>query len=367
MEYARLGLGPWAGYTIGWLYWYFWIGVVAFEAVVAGDVLAAWMPGVPAWLLATIATAVLTATNLISLRSFGEVEFWLASIKVATIIVFLIVGTLFVLGMWPNAAFAVPNLWQHDGFMPKGPWAIVAGVAVVIFSYFGTEIATMAGAESDDPARGIARATKSVVWRIMAFYVGGVFLLVMITPWNQLPEKPGPFAHAFGLFGLPGADTVMNVVVLTAAISVLNSGIYSASRMLTALSGKHFAPRALGRRSPKTHVPTLAVLATAVAVLVIVTINYALPEGAFSFIMNSAGAVALFVYAFIALTQLALRNRMTPEQSAGLKLKMWLHPWLAILVIVLVLGVVGVMMFLTDDSRQQVFLSLGCFAVLLVV
>ncbi|CAG7844923.1 GABA permease [Pseudoclavibacter triregionum] len=367
MEYARIGPGPWAGYSIGWLSWYFWVGVIAFEAVVAGDVLHGWLPDAAAWLLAAISLLVLAATNLISLRSFGETEFWLASIKVATIIVFLIVGALFVLGLWPNATFAVPNLWQQEGgFMPNGIQAVIAGVAVVIFSYFGTEIATMAGAESDDPARGIKRATNSVIWRIMLFYVGGVTLLVMMIPWATSSKTPGPFVQAFEMFGIPYAGLVIQIVVLTAAISVLNSGIYSASRMPMALSHKSFAPKALGRRSGHG-VPTWAVLVTSVVVLAIVAINYALPKGAFDFIMNSAGAVALFVYAFIAVTQMVLRNRMPKSVQDKLQLRMWLHPWGAILVMAMVAGVVVVMLVLSDDSRQQVLLSLGCFALLLVL
>lgn len=365
MEYARIGLGPWAGYSIGWLYWYYWVGVLAFEAVVAGKILGGWMPAVPQPVFAVIALAILAATNLISLRSFGETEFWLASIKVAAIIVFLLVGTLFVLGIWPNAHGSVSNLWDA-GFAPHGGWAILSGVAVVIFSYFGTEIATMAGAESDNPSEGILKATRSVIWRIMLFYVGGVTLLVMITRWDQYGPDTKPFAHAFDLFGLPGAAEVMNAVVLTAAISVLNSGLYSGSRMLASLSHKGFAPAAVGRKNGNG-VPALGVIATSVVVLAIIAVNYVMPAGVFDFIMNSAGAIALLVYLFIAWTQLKLRGRMTPDQVANLKIRMWLHPWLAILTIALVVGVIAVMLLAGEASLQQVLMSLGCFLLVLVL
>lgn len=157
MEYARVGLGDWAGYFVGWLYWYFWVGVIAFEAVVGGSLLAGWFPAMPVWLGSVILLLIFTATNLISVRSFGEVEFWLASVKVAVIVAFLAVGTLFAFGLWPGADFSIPNLWQHGGFAPQGGWAVISGVAVVIFSYFGTEIAVMAAAESEDPPRASAR------------------------------------------------------------------------------------------------------------------------------------------------------------------------------------------------------------------
>ncbi|MER6875978.1 amino acid permease, partial [Amycolatopsis sp. NPDC000673] len=187
MEYARVGLGEWAGYLVGWLYWYYWIGVIAFEAVVGGSVLGGWFPDVPQWVFSVVLLLFFTTTNLVSARSFGEVEYWLASIKVAAIIVFLAVGTLFAFGLWPKASFSIPNLWQHGGFAPNGWWPILSGVAIVIFSYFGTEIAVMAAAESEDPAKGVRQAVSTVIWRILLFFVGGVLLIVTIVPWNQLP------------------------------------------------------------------------------------------------------------------------------------------------------------------------------------
>ena len=207
MEYARVGLGDWAGYFVGWLYWYFWVGVIAFEAVVGGSLLAGWFPAMPVWLGSVILLLIFTGTNLISVRLFGEVEFWLASVKVAVIVAFLVVGTLFAFGLWPGADFSIPNLWQHGGFAPQGGWAVISGVAVVIFSYFGTEIAVMAAAESEDPAKGIRQATVTVVWRILIFFVGSILLIVTIVPWNQLPDpdEQAPFVYVFDLFGVPGA------------------------------------------------------------------------------------------------------------------------------------------------------------------
>lgn len=169
MEYAREGLGEWAGFTIGWLYWYFWVGVVAFEAVIVGRILHEWIPTVPDWTFALAGMLLLTISNLLSLRSFGETEFWLASIKVSTIIVFLIFATLYVLGLLPNSTGSISNLTAH-GFMPHGWTAVFSGVTVVIFSYFGTEIVTMAAAESEQPARSVAKATNTIVWRILFFY-----------------------------------------------------------------------------------------------------------------------------------------------------------------------------------------------------
>lgn len=368
MEYARVGLGDWAGYFVGWLYWYFWVGVIAFEAVVGGSLLAGWFPAMPVWLGSVILLLIFTATNLISVRSFGEVEFWLASVKVAVIVAFLVVGTLFAFGLWPGADFSIPNLWQHGGFAPQGGWAVISGVAVVIFSYFGTEIAVMAAAESEDPAKGIRQATVTVVWRILIFFVGSILLIVTIVPWNELPDPDvqAPFVYVFDLFGVPGAEMIMSIVIFTAVCSVLNSGLYSAARMFSALAGEGLAPRIVARKS-KNGVPVVAVLASTLGGYAAVFVNFLAPEsGIFDFIMNSAGLVALFVYVFVAITQMKLRSQMSPEERANLKLKMWLHPWLGILVIVAVAGIVVVMLVSDDASRTQVWTSLVAVAVLAV-
>ncbi|MFJ4761399.1 amino acid permease [Kocuria marina] len=368
MEYARVGLGEWAGYFVGWLYWYFWVGVIAFEAVVGGSLLAGWFPAMPVWLGSVILLLIFTGTNLISVRSFGEVEFWLASVKVAVIVAFLAVGTLFAFGLWPGAGFSIPNLWQHGGFVPEGGWAVISGVAVVIFSYFGTEIAVMAAAESEDPAKGIRQATVTVVWRILIFFVGSILLIVTIVPWNQLPDpdEQAPFVYVFDLFGVPGAEMIMSIVIFTAVCSVLNSGLYSAARMFSALAAEGLAPRIVARKS-KNGVPVVAVIASTLGGYAAVFVNFLAPEsGIFDFIMNSAGLVALFVYVFVAITQMKLRSRMSPEERANLKLKIWLHPWLGILVIVAVAGIVVVMLVSDDASRTQVWTSLVAVAVLAV-
>lgn len=369
MEYARSGLGEWAGYLVGWLYWYFWVGVIAYEAVIGGAILHGWFSAVPAWAFAVALLVVFIATNLVSVRSFGEVEFWLASIKVAAIIVFIAVGALFVLGVWPNSTPGIGHLWDVGGFAPNGVWPILSGVAIVIFSYFGTEIAVMAAAESEDPARGVRQATNTIIWRILLFYLGSVLLIVAIVPWNALPDPDvqGPFAFLFTQYGIPGADLIMTAVILTAVLSVLNSGIYSASRMFASLAGRGFAPKAFAKTS-SNGVPVAAVLACTLGGFAATLVSFIFPKsGIFDFIMNSSGLVALFVYVFIALTQVRLRNRMTPEEQANLKLPMWLHPWLAYLTIAAVAGIVVIMLVSGPSTQAQVWTSLISVIVLIAV
>ena len=361
MEYARVGLGNWAAYLVGWLYWYFWVGVLAYEAVLGGETLYSWFSFVPSWAWSLVLIAIFIVVNAISVRTFGEIEFWLASIKVIAIIVFLVGGTLYALGIWPNSTFSVPNLWQHGGFAPHGFGIAFTGVALVIFSYFGTEIAVMAAAESEDPAKGIRQASSTVIWRILLFFVGAVLVITMVVPWDELPEPvnvaSAPFTYVFSLLGMPGAALIMQLIIFTAVISVLNSGLYSASRMFAALADEGFAPRFVARRT-KNNVPIWALVASTSGAIAATIVNFAAPEsGIFDFIMNSAGLVALFVYVFIALTQMRMRQKMTPEETAALKLKMWLHPWLNILLIAAI-AAVFVVMLSTDSGRTQVWTSL---------
>ncbi|MET3934759.1 L-asparagine transporter-like permease [Arthrobacter sp. OAP107] len=187
----------------------------------------------------------------------------------------------------------------------------------------------------------------------------------MMVPWDQLPSQTSPFAFAFGRFGLPAADQVMNAVVLTAAMSVLNSGLYSGSRMLFALSKRGHAPRWVEDRN-RAGVPWKAILLSTVVGYMAIGANYVAPKMIFDFIMNSAGCVALFVYAFVAVTQWRLRNRMSETERKALKLKMWLHPWLNIVVLAGVTLIV-ILMALTPDNAAQVWLSLGALATLLLV
>ncbi|MGC7094995.1 amino acid permease [Amycolatopsis lurida] len=365
MEYAREALGGWAGFTIGWLYWYFWVGVVAFEAVAGAKILQEWITGVPQWVFSLLLMLLLTGTNLASARSFGETEFWLASVKVATIVVFLVVGLLFVLGLWPGAHFSVGNI-ALDGFVANGPFSVVHGVVIVIFSYFGAEIVTIAAAESREPATAVRKATSTIVWRVIVFYVGSVALLVMITPWPDVPSETSPFAAAFDRFGLPAASTIVSAVVLTAALSVLNSGLYTASRMLFALKRHGWAPRWIADTNQRG-VPWKAILVSTSVGYVAVVMSYVSPDRIFYFIINSAGAVALFVYAIICGSQLRMRRRLEAEAPDRLQLRMWGYPWLTWLTLVATLGVAASMLFVDDSTRAQLFLSLISLAVILGV
>ncbi|MFF2108626.1 amino acid permease [Rhodococcus koreensis] len=357
-DYSRRALGDWAGFSVGWLYWYFWVIIVGFEAIAGAKIVQYWLPGVPLWLCALVLLIAMTATNLFSVSSFGEFEFWFAGIKVAAIIVFLALGSAFVFGLWPGKSMDFSNLTSHGGLMPYGAAAITAGIVTVIFSMTGAEVATIAAAESQDPERAVAKAANSVIIRIAIFFVTSVFLLATILPWNDESVSVSPFVAAFTEMGIPYADHIMNAVVLTAVLSCLNSGMYTASRMLFVLAARREAPAKLVNVT-RRGVPAVAILASSVVGFLCVVAAAISPETVFAFLLNSSGAVILFVYALIGVSQIILRFR---SGSSHLRVRMWLFPVLSIVTVLAILGVL-LQMYLQKESRSQLVLSLLSWAV----
>jgi GABA permease len=358
-DYARQALGGWAGFSVGWLYWYFWVVVVGFEAIAGGAVLSYWIKA-PLWLLSLILMVGMTATNLFSVATFGEFEFWFAGIKVAAIVIFLGLGSLFVLGAWPRHGIDFSNLTAYGGFFPHGVGAIFGAVSVVISAMVGAEVATIAAAETANPERAVARATKSVVVRIVIFYLGSVFLLAVIVPWNSHQPGMSPYVAALGEMGIPAAGHIMNAVVLTAVLSCLNSGLYTASRMLFVLAARHEAPMELvkvGRRG----VPYIAILCSSVVGFLCVIMAWVAPGAVFVFLLKSSGSLVLSVYLMIALSQIVLRRR-TPSKS--LRVKMWFFPGLSVLTLV---GIVGLLVSMALDPRARTELWLGLLSWVVVL
>lgn len=360
-DYARNAMGGWAGFSVAWLYWYFWVIVVGFEAVAGAKIIQYWVD-IPLWASALVLMLLMTGTNLFSVASFGEFEFWFAGIKVAAIIFFIACGSLFVLGAWPDKGLDFSNLWDHGGFMPNGPTALTAGVVTVIFSMVGAEVATIAAAESENPERAVAKAANSVITRICLFFVGSVFLLAVILPWDSAELSGSPFVAAFTEMGIPYADDIMNAVVLTAVLSCLNSGLYTSSRMLFVLAARREAPAQLVKVTERG-VPMVAILASSVVGFLCVIAAAIDEDGVFLFLLNSSGAIILFVYLLISISQIRLRLRV---DDSTLKVKMWLFPGLSILT---ALGIVGVLvqMALTDSVRSQLVLSLLSWLVVLAL
>ncbi|MBN3832368.1 amino acid permease [Burkholderia sp. Ac-20344] len=371
-EYARLAFGNWrgpgkmAGFLTGWMYWYFWVIVVALEAVAGAKLIQFWLPDTPAWIISLALLVVLTLTNLISVGSYGEFEFWFSSIKVGAIIVFLFLGGLYVLGLWPasmHTTAVLPTLLGHGGFMPLGIGPVMSGAVAATGFYFGAEIVTIAAAEAKEPAKAVAKATNSVITRVLVFYVGSVALVVALVPWNS-HQMATPYVSALEVMGLPAAANVMNAIVLTAVLSALNSGLYAASRMLFALTRHGDAPAALAKVN-KRGVPVRAILLGTVFGYVSVVMSYVSPDTVFAFLVNSYGTVALFVYVLIAFSQLRLRKRLDPVAAGKLRVKMWAYPYLTWVAIAGMVGILVAMAFI-PDQRKPLWLGVASLGVLVV-
>jgi GABA permease len=365
-DYGRMALGNWAGFSIGWLYWYFWAIVVGFEATVAAGIISGYVSFLPPWLIALALVLLLTATNLYSVGSYGEFEFWFASIKVAAIVIFIVLAIVYLIGLFGPSP-GLTNLYAKGGFFPNGPLAMFSGVATVIFAFVGAEIVTIAAAESNEPEEGVARATNAVIYRVLLFYVVSVFFVACIVPWNTGFTEDiikSPFTLAFEKIGIPGSGTIMNLVVLTAVLSVLNSSLYTTSRMLFALTRHNDAPGFL-TNTTRRGVPIWAILAGTVFAYVSVAIFYFFPEEIFTWLINASGAIALFVYLLIAVSELVTRRRLEREAPERLRIRMWFYPWLTYLSIFGILAVL-IAMFFIPGLRPQIIASLISLGVILI-
>jgi L-asparagine transporter-like permease len=314
------------------------------------------------WQLGLVLLTLMTGVNLLSARSFGEFEFWFSSIKVAAIVVFIAIAGAFACGITSPAGETFGNLTSHGGFAPKGWLTVIAGVTSVIFSFVGAEIATIAAAESQEGSRAIARLASSVALRILLFFVLSILLIVSVVPWDEIRPGISPFAVALSRVGIKGAATAMNLVVLTAVLSCLNSGIYVTSRVLFGLAAKGDAPQWLVKVNAR-RVPVRAILAGALFGYAAIGASVVSPGVVFSFLVNASGAIALVNYLLVVLAELRLRRVLEAEAPERLPIRMWLFPYASWAVVVVIVAVLAAMAA-TPELRSQ-FYSSG--AVVLVV
>lgn len=353
-ELIRGVLGDGAGFVTGWLYWYFWVVVVAIEAIAGAVILHQWLP-YPVWLIGVGLLAVMTCVNLLSTRSYGEFEFWLASVKVGAILIFIAMAGAWAFGITAPHGSTFDNLTEHDGFAPRGWLAVAGGVTSVIFALCGAEIATIAAAESEEPERTIARMTSSVALRILLFYVVSISLIVCVLPWTQIVAGRSPFTAALQVMRIPGATTVMDLVVLVAVTSCLNSGLYVTSRVLFALAERGDAPGWLVRTNAR-QVPFRAVLAATLFGYLGLAASVLSPEKVFSFLVNASGATMLFIYVLVCLAQIAGRRAIEAGGMPRPSVLMWGFPWLSHATLGAILLVLAAMLA-EAALRQQLLLS----------
>ncbi|MGO4617288.1 amino acid permease [Nocardia sp. 2YAB30] len=357
-SYASRELGSWAGLAVGWVYAYHWCVTVAFEAIAGAAIANQLLPSVPTWLYSLIFMSALTGVNLAAVTSFARFEFWFAMIKVIAIVAFIGIGIAAACGLFPHYhAPGTANLLGQGGLFPNGFTPLLVASLTVFFAYFGTELVTIAAGEAKDPVSAVRASMRSVAGRILIFYVGSILVVVTLLPWNATQITQSPYAAVLNLLGVPGAQTIMNLVVLTAVLSCLNSGLYSSSRMLFALSRRGEGPRLLGKTA-RSGVPAAGVLAASSAGFLAVVANYFLPTGAvFTFLLSSSGAIAVVVYLCICATQIVGRRNKTAAQVAALPVRMWGDPYLSYAVGVILLSII-VGMALTSSTRTPLALTM---------
>lgn len=332
--YASRFLGPMAGYITGWTYWFMWVVTCMAEITAVGVYMQFWFPEVPQWIPALAALVCMTTVNLIAVEAYGEFEFWFALIKVSTIVVMIVVGLGMILFGIGNSGvpIGISNLWAYDGFCAKGLTGMIMALVMVMFAYLGIELVGVTAGEAKDPEKTLPAAIDKVFWRILIFYIGALFVIMSLYPWNQLGTIGSPFVLTFEKLGVRSAAGIINFVVLTAALSSCNSGIFSTGRMLYNLALQGRAPAFFGKLSDRK-VPKNGIVVSSVFLLIGVVLNYLVPGKVFTYVTSIGTFAALWVWAVIVLVQMKFRQELTPEQQAKLVYPMPGYPvinWLCL-------------------------------------
>lgn len=367
-QYASTYLGPMAGFILGWTYAFEMIIVCLADVTAFGIYMGFWFPDVARWVWVLGIVFLIGGLNLCNVKVFGEMEFWLSLLKVGAIVAMILGGFGIMLFGIHSAggtqASGLSNLWAHGGFMPNGIGGLIASFAVVMFAFGGIEIIGITAGEAKDPQRVIPKAINAVPLRILLFYVLTLFVLMAIYPWPQIGSQGSPFVQIFSNLGIGSAATILNIVVISAAVSAINSDIFGAGRMMYGLAQQGQAPKGFAQLS-KHGVPWMTVVVMGAALLGGVVLNYLIPENVFLLIASIATFATVWVWLMILFTQVAMRRSMTQEQVAELKFPVPFWPYAPAAAIVFMLFVFGVLGYFPDT--QAALLVGAVWIVLLVV
>lgn len=366
-RYARDYLGPLAGYLTGWNYWFLWVVTCMAEITAVGIYMGYWFPDVPNWIWALSALVIMTGVNFLAVKAYGELEFWFALIKIVAILSMIVVGLLMIIVGIGNGGIAtgISNLWSHGGFFPHGMKGVLLSLQMVMFAYLGIEMIGVTAGEVKNPQKSLAKAIDTVFWRILIFYVGALFVIMSIYPWQEIGSQGSPFVLTFEKVGIPSAAGIINFVVLTAALSSCNSGIFSTGRMLFNLAEQGEAPKAYGQLT-KGGIPGKAVLASAGVLLVGVLLNYVVPAKVFTWVTSIATFGAIWTWAIILLSQIKYRKSLQPGEKKHLKYKMPFFPFASYLSLAF-LAFVVILMAYSPDTRVAVIIGPVWFLILLAM
>jgi D-serine/D-alanine/glycine transporter len=313
VDFASDLLGPVAGFFIGWSYWFAWIVTGMAEIVAITGYSKFWWPDLPTWLPTLVTVGLILMLNLFSVRSFGEMEFWFALIKIAAIVCLIVVGAILVATHFvsPHGARAtIENLWNDGGFFATGLMGVVSGFQIAVFAFAGVELVGAAAAETTNPSRTLPRAINAVPVRVAIFYIGALLAILAVVPWREVPSSESPFVMMFSLAGLGAAASMVNFVVITSATSSANSGVFATGRMLFGLADEGSAPAPF-RRLNRGGVPAPALLLTAALLLGSIPLLYAGGSviGAFTLITTVSSLLFMFVWAMIVVSYLVYRRQ----------------------------------------------------------
>ncbi|MCF5144255.1 amino acid permease [Pseudomonas edaphica] len=366
-QYASTYLGPMAGFVLGWTYAFEMIIVCLADVTAFGIYMGFWFPEVARWVWVLGIVFLIGGLNLCNVKVFGEMEFWLSLLKVGAIVAMILGGFGIMLfgihSAGETQASGLSNLWAHGGFMPNGIGGLIASFAVVMFAFGGIEIIGITAGEAKDPQRVIPKAINAVPLRILLFYVLTLFVLMAIYPWPQIGSQGSPFVQIFSNLGIGSAATILNIVVISAAVSAINSDIFGAGRMMYGLAQQGQAPKGFAQLS-KQGVPWMTVLVMGASLLGGVVLNYLIPENVFLLIASIATFATVWVWLMILFTQVAMRRSMTREQVAELKFPVPFWPYAPAAAIVFMLFVFGVLGYFPDT---QAALLVGAVWIVLLV
>lgn len=350
IDFVEEYLGDRAAFITGWTYWFCWLSLAMADLTAVGLYMQYWIPWMPQWIPALVVLAVLLVMNLTAVKHFGEMEFWFALIKVIAIVSLIIIGLIMILtGFTTNAgAAAFDNLWNYGGWFPNGTMGFILSFQMVVFAFTGIELVGLTAGETENPKKVIPMAINNIPLRIILFYIGSLAIIMSIYPWIAVDPNSSPFVAVFNAVGILAAASIVNFVVLTSAASATNSGIFSTSRMIYALSKRGHAPSRM-RRLTNHAVPYQATLFSAAALLFTVVLNYVMPESVFIMITSISTFCFIYIWAIIVICHLKYR-KTNPELAKQSTFRMPLYPFMNYLILAFFVFIL-VVLALQSDTR----------------
>ncbi|MGE6596527.1 amino acid permease [Bacillus sp. NH11B] len=358
-EYATKFINPATGFTIGWLYWLSWANTTGLEFTTAGITMQRWFPDIPVWVWCLVFGVTIFTINALSARSYAETEFWFSSIKVSAIIAFIILGGAAMFGFidlkGDEPAPLFSNFVNHGGLFPNGLAAILLTMVTVNYSFQGTELVGIAAGESEDPAKTLPRSIRNIIWRTMFFFVLAIFVLVALIPWEEAGLTKSPFVAVFDNIGIPYAADIMNFVILTAVLSVANSGLYAATRMLWSLSKNEMAPAFLKKLSSRGIPLNALILTIAISAFSLLT-SVVAAETVYLWLISISGVITIIVWMSICVSQFFFRKHYLAAggKLEDLKFKTPLYPLVPILGFGLY-GIILLSLIFIPDQRLGIY------------